>query len=221
MAFYLDKAEQAAPGSYPSRTNQFGFLLSQNLLAEARKLSQELQVKADEPAVASNYTLLQLQVDSAAGAAPVVLPASVQQLDDASFAQLYHVVLFNVTKRKDQLTPALLRRLSQIANEPANANYYEQLLFLQALAWHARGGANRSPPIVAPGHRHRSRCRVLPAAAGAVAAPAGAVRHSGRPARVCGRARSYRGLGAAGVRAGAKRPTRFGPRSGSPLGDFY
>lgn len=149
VAFYLDKTEQLAPGSYASRTNQLGFLLSQNLLEEARKLSIDTKVPVDEPGLASNYTLLQLQTP-ASSKVPDGPPTSISLLDDASFAQLYHLVLFNVAKRKNQLTPALLGRLSTLANEPANANYYEQLLFLQALARHARGEEQSARQLLAP-----------------------------------------------------------------------
>ncbi|GAB3850593.1 hypothetical protein GCM10028822_16170 [Hymenobacter terrigena] len=138
VAFYLDKAEQLAPGSYASRTNQLAFLLSQNLLAEARKRSAQLNLKTTEPALMSNYTLLQLRT-APMEPAPAAPAADVQVLDDASFAQLYHVVLWDVARRKAQLTPALLAQLNRLATQPANASYYEQLVFLQALARHALG----------------------------------------------------------------------------------
>ena len=139
VGHYLDKAEQLAPGSYASRTNQLGFLLSQNLLAEARKLSAQAPVKTDEPGVVSNSTLLQLRTAAPPKTRPVVPAVAVLQLDAASFAQLYHGVLLAVARYPQQLTPALLTRLSQLGNEPANADYYEQLLFLQALARHTLG----------------------------------------------------------------------------------
>jgi hypothetical protein len=74
----------------------------------------------------------------------------VVELDDARFAQLYHLVLLNVTKHKDRLTPQLLAQLSRIGREPANANYYEQLLFLQALARHARGEEQTARQLLLP-----------------------------------------------------------------------
>ena len=148
--FYLDKAEQLAPGSYPSRTNQLGFLLSQNLLEEARKISAKQTVKEEEPALASNYTLLQLRGAPTAGPLPTGPPQSLTALDEASFAQLYHWMLSNVARHKDQLTPALLARLSRLASYPANASYYEQLLFLQALARHALGQEQAARQLLAP-----------------------------------------------------------------------
>ena len=139
VAFYLDKAGQLAPGSYASRTNQLGFLLSQNLLADARQQAPKLAPKTTEPALMSNLTLLQLRT---ARPVRVALPApggGPLELDAARFAQVYHGVLLAVARQPGQLTPALFAYLSQLANHPANADYYEQLLFLQALGRHARG----------------------------------------------------------------------------------
>lgn len=149
VAFYLDKAEQLDPGSYPSQTNQLGFLLNQNLLEEARKLSKEWKVEADQPALASNYLLLQLLSVQSAPVLAVPAVAAIE-LDAASFARLYHEVLLGVARRRDQLTPALLRRLSQLANHPANEAFYEQLLFLQALARHGRGEEQTARQLLAP-----------------------------------------------------------------------
>ncbi|MEL5994300.1 tetratricopeptide repeat protein [Hymenobacter segetis] len=139
VAFYLDKAEQLAPGSYASRTNQLAFLLSQNLLAEARKRGAQLNLKTTEPALMSNFALLQLRTATPMEPSPTAPAVNVQVLDDASFAQLYHAVLWDVARRKAQLTPALLSQLNRLATQSANADYYEQLLFLQALARHALG----------------------------------------------------------------------------------
>jgi hypothetical protein len=150
VAFYLDKAERLAPGSYASITNQLGFLLSQNLLDAARKISNGLTISGNEPALASNYLLLQLQSATALPAAPSSTKAEVQVLDDASFAQLYHGVLLNVARHKDQLTPALLKRLALLAEQPANASYYEQLLFLQALSRHALGQEQVARQLLLP-----------------------------------------------------------------------
>ena len=150
VAFYLDKTERLAPGSYASRTNQLGFLLSQNLLAEARKLSDQMVLKTSEPALVSNYTLLQLRAPSAAALTPAVPADSPLVLDDASFAQLYHSVLLSATRLHAQLTPALLGQLKRLAAQPANANYYEQLQFLQALAHHALGEEQAARQLLAP-----------------------------------------------------------------------
>lgn len=150
VAFYLDKTEQLAPGSYASQTNQLGFLLSQNLLAETRRLNGKGAARTDEPALASNYTLLHLRDATATEPAPDGLPENLLVLNDASFAQLYHHVLLNVVKHKDRLTNPLLGQLSRLADQPANANYYEQLLFLQALARHARGEEQAARQLLLP-----------------------------------------------------------------------
>ena len=139
VAHYLDKAEQLAPGSYASRTNQLGFLLNQNLLTDARARAAKLTASPAGPALLSNLTLLQLRT-----AAPLAvgLPSpgtGPAVLDAASFAQVYHDVLLAVARHPAQLTPTLFRYLNQVAIHPANADYYEQLLFLQALGRHARG----------------------------------------------------------------------------------
>ena len=139
VAFYLDKAEQLAPGSYPSRTNQLGFLLSENLLAEARKKAGGPAPKPTETALLSNLALLALRSKSSNG---VALPAPGRgplMLDAADFALLYHGVLLALSRHPEQLTPALFKRIGQLASHPANADYYEQLQFLQALGHHARG----------------------------------------------------------------------------------
>ncbi|WP_125932680.1 tetratricopeptide repeat protein [Hymenobacter glacialis] len=150
VAFYLDKTEELAPGSYASKTNQLGFLLNQNLLSEAQKLRDKHIAQANEPALASNYTLLQLLGVSAKPEATPAGPAQVMALDDANFAQLYHIVLLNATAHPDRLTTPLLARLADLANEPANENYYEQLLFLQALARHARGEEQMARQLLLP-----------------------------------------------------------------------
>jgi hypothetical protein len=150
IAFYLDKTEQLAPGSYASRTNQLGFLLSQNLLNDARQRSAKLTVKTTEPALMSNYALLQLQTKAPLELTPTAPDASVRVLDEASFAQLYHAVLLNVARHKNQLTPALFKQLNQLAAQPANADYYEQLLFLQALARHALGQERVARQLLLP-----------------------------------------------------------------------
>ena len=166
VAFYLDKTEQLAPGSYASRTNQLAFLLSQNLLEEAQKVSGKLRVQPNEPALAGNYLLLQLR----AVTTPAQLRAAVGPdqkhvvpdpkrlvLDDASFAQLYHWVLTSVGQQNNRLTSALVAPLARLASQQANASYYEQLVFLQALALHAIG------------QEKEARQRLLPLAAGTTA----------------------------------------------------
>ena len=139
VAFYLDQAERRDPGSYPSRTNQLGFLLSQHLLAEARKRTAGLAPKTTEAALLSNLALLQLRTKPALRVALPAPTAGPLVLAAADFAQLYHGVLLAVTRHPEQLTPTLFKQLSQRASHPANTDYYEQLQFLQALGHHTRG----------------------------------------------------------------------------------
>ena len=148
VAHYLDRAERLAPGSYASRTNQLGFLISQNLLAEAWTQAAKTDFASDRPALMSNYVLLQLRrlavPDSIRKATPPQTAgawdlAGPLVLDNATFAHLYHSVLFTVGRHDHRLTAALLRRVAQLTNQPANADYYEQLLFLQALGQHSLG----------------------------------------------------------------------------------
>ena len=139
VAFYLDRAEQLAPGSYASRSNQLGFLISQNLLAEARQQAPKPASGPAEPALLSNLALLQLRTATPLAVGLPSPGAGPLELDAASFAQVYHGVLLAVARHPAQLTPALFQYLSQLANQPANGEYYEQLLFLQALGRHARG----------------------------------------------------------------------------------
>ena len=139
VGFYLDKAEQLAPGRYASRTNQLGFFINQDLLPEARMQATKLKASSDEPALLSNLTLLQLRTAAKLVVALPMPGTGPLELDAASFAQVYHGVLLAVARQPAQLTPGLFQYLSQLAAQPTNADYYEQLLFLQALGRHARG----------------------------------------------------------------------------------
>ncbi len=143
VAFYLDKAEQLAPGAYPSRTNRLAFLLQQNLLPEAQKLAQNFHPTANEPALASNLTLLWLLRHQSAAPA-LALPGG--DLDAATFASVYHEALVAA----GQARPALLPVLARLAARPANEPYYEQLLFLQALTRHALGQEQAARQLLGP-----------------------------------------------------------------------
>jgi hypothetical protein len=138
VAIYLDKAEKLAPGSYDSQTNQLAFLTQQGLLPAASKLSAQFKPKATEPALRSNQHLLSL-LASTPNPTPPIVPKATEPvvLDAASFADLYHQAL-QVVRRPAQVS-AWLTRLRQLAAQPENASYYEQLLFLQALLQHAAG----------------------------------------------------------------------------------
>ncbi|MGI4741630.1 MAG: hypothetical protein ACRYG7_41210 [Janthinobacterium lividum] len=148
VAFYLDKAERLQPGSYVSRTNQLGFLLSQNLLPAAQKLAEPWPAATSEPGLLANKALLTLLAPRAAVAGPT--PLAGPNLDAAAFAQVYHAAL--LTARAAQ--PAACRRtvteLARLAERPANEPYYEQLLFLQALLRHAAGQELAARQTLAP-----------------------------------------------------------------------
>jgi len=143
VAFYLDKAEQLAPGSYPSRTNRLAFLLQQNLLPAAQQLANGFHPAADEPALASNLTLLRRLRHQPA--APALGLAS-DDLDAATFAAIYHGALAAAVQGR----PAALPTLARLAARPANEPYYEQLLFLQALTRHAVGQEQVARQLLAP-----------------------------------------------------------------------
>ncbi|WP_310393223.1 hypothetical protein [Hymenobacter sp.] len=151
VGFYLDKAEQLAPGSYASRTNQIGFLLSQNLLTEARALAAAGGNPATEPALTANHLLLALLTKppgpAVASAPPTGSPAD---LDDATFAQIYHQVLSSLRTRKAAELRRLLPALGRLTDRPANASYYEQLQFLQALGQHAAGQEQVARQLLLP-----------------------------------------------------------------------
>ncbi len=148
VAVYLDRAERLAPASYVSRTNQLGFLLSQHLYSAAQKLAAGSKATTTEPALLANKLLLQLRLAPRAGSAPAAIAAA--NLDAASFASVYQSSLL-VIRRNDQ---AAMRRylpaLAQLAARPANAAYYEQLVFLQALVQHAAGQELAARRTLAP-----------------------------------------------------------------------
>ncbi|MDO7876646.1 hypothetical protein Q5H93_18010 [Hymenobacter sp. ASUV-10] len=144
VAHYLDRAEALAPGNYASRTNQLAFLLQQGLLTEAATLSSHAAL-ANEPALTSNQLLRALLQNQQRPAAPTGF-ASLTDLDNASFAQLYHAALLGVRQRRATLLPTLTRLNKQPANEP----YYEQLVFLQALTLHAVGQEQAARLTLAP-----------------------------------------------------------------------
>ena len=151
VAYYLDRAERLAPGSYASQTNQLAFLLSQGLLPAADKLAATFRPNGGEPALASNRLLLALQrppVPARPGGAPPAAAefAAVGDLDAASFGHLHHAVLTEARRGRATLLPALVR----LGARPANADYYEQLLFLQALARHALGQEQAARQLLGP-----------------------------------------------------------------------
>jgi hypothetical protein len=147
VAFYLDRAEQLAPGNYASRTNQLGFLLKQELYPAAQKLATSDANPATEPALTANQLLYNLLTKPAKVSTPIV---PVAELDDATFAQVYHHALTNIKTRNTLSINRLLRTLAQLTNDSANAAYYEQLLFLQALARHALSQEKTARELLLP-----------------------------------------------------------------------
>ncbi len=148
VAVYLDKAEQLRPGSPVARANQLALLLSQNLLPEARKLAALPPAPTPEPALLANLELMRLLTN--APAAPPTPPAELSpDLDEATFAQLYHAALL-AARAGVGASQRLLPRLAAAAERPANAPYYEQLLFLQALLKHAAGQELAARQALAP-----------------------------------------------------------------------
>jgi hypothetical protein len=146
VAFYLDKAERLQPSSYVSRTNQLGFLLSQNLVPAAQKLAADPKATAAEPGWQANKELLQLLAHE-----PVAPAAgSYTNLDRASFAQLYHTALLTARAAQPGACRRLTGELTRLASYAANEPYYEQILFLQALLRHAAGDELAARQTLAP-----------------------------------------------------------------------
>jgi hypothetical protein len=145
VAYYLDRAESLQPGSYASRTNQLGFLLSQNLYDEARKQPTGSNA-ATEPALAANQLLLGLLTKPA----PATAPAAPKVLDEATFAELYHAVLTNIKTKNTAGIQQLLPQVAALAKSAANEAYAEQLVFLQAYARHALGQEQGARQLLLP-----------------------------------------------------------------------
>jgi hypothetical protein len=146
VAFYLDKTEKLAPKSYASQTNQLAFLTQQGLLPAATKLSAQMKPTAQEPALRSNQTLLALLTKSAGNQLATVSGPSL--LSEASFAELYHDALGAV--QRGGAVSSWVTRLRQLAAQPENAAYYEQLIFLQALLQHRAGQEVAARQTLAP-----------------------------------------------------------------------
>lgn len=157
VAFYLDKAERQQPGSYVSRTNQLGFLLSQNLVPAAQKLAADSKATAAEPGLRANKELLQLLLPAPARAKASFAettagqPAPVSQdLDGAAFAEAYHTALQVARESTPADCQQWVTALARLAERPANEPYYEQILFLQALLRHAAGQELAARQTLAP-----------------------------------------------------------------------
>jgi len=157
-AFYLDKAERLRPNAYVSRTNQLGFLLSQNLVPAAQKLAADSKSTSAQPGLRANEELLSLLT---LGKVPVpkgavvsltidTAPPAAANLDGASFADVYHAALNQVRQGSPGGHRQWVAGLAQLAERPANEPYYEQILFLQALLRHAAGDELAARQTLAP-----------------------------------------------------------------------
>ncbi len=151
VARYLDKTEKLAPGAYFSQANQLSFLLAQKLYpaAEKRFAASSLPASGKAPAVASDLLYLHLQPDFIKKSWQPTAPdfTKLRQLDAASFAQVYHYVLYSVATHPNLRLYAPLTELSKLE---VNAAYYEQLLFLQALVLHTTGQELAARQTLAP-----------------------------------------------------------------------
>ncbi|MGI4871001.1 MAG: hypothetical protein ACRYFX_07465 [Janthinobacterium lividum] len=147
VAFYLDRAERLAPGSYVSRTNRLAFLLSQKLYSAALKLAGNAQAAPDRPAQLANENLLHLLTATRPPAPAAVADGD---LDAASFAQVHQAVLLSLRTAPAASQLRLLPILNKLTARPANAAYYEQLLLLQALVCHASGQEVAARQLLAP-----------------------------------------------------------------------
>ncbi|QKG58717.1 hypothetical protein GKZ68_20020 [Hymenobacter sp. BRD128] len=157
VAFYLDKAERLQPKSYVSRTNQLGFLLSQNLVPAAQKLADNSKATAAEPGLRANKELLKLfgppltPADKKAFIrVSIDSPAPAADLDGAAFAQVYHAALTMTRNGSPDGCRQWAGGLARLAERPANEPYYEQILFLQALLRHAAGQELAARQTLAP-----------------------------------------------------------------------
>jgi hypothetical protein len=158
VAFYLDKAERLKPRSYVSRTNQLGFLLSQELLPAAQKLAADSKTTPAEPGLLANKELLKLLQppvqrtdDNSFISVSINSPApAATDLDGATFAELYHSALSQARAGSPQAARQWVAALSRLAERPANELYYEQILFLQALLRHAAGDELAARQTLAP-----------------------------------------------------------------------
>ena len=147
VARYLDRAERLAPGSYVSRTNQLGFLLSQGLYPAAQRLVLDAKQPPAEPALVANAQLLRLLARTRA-----YLPTQLTDtnLDAAAFAEVYHTALHTVQLGPTSDCIRLAALVNTLAARPANAAYYEQLVYLQALLQHAAGQEVAARRTLAP-----------------------------------------------------------------------
>ena len=134
VAYYLDRAATAAPGNAAVQNQSTRLFCCNNRTGPRRSSGRRpTPPRPRQPAQQSNELLLARFTGQLA---PTVAPPdTAAALTLPTFARLYHGALARATARDTSLLPAL-RHLSQ---RPANADYREQLAFLQALTLHDAG----------------------------------------------------------------------------------
>ncbi|TGD78932.1 tetratricopeptide repeat protein [Hymenobacter wooponensis] len=127
VAYYQARAEALAPNDEVLRSNRLAYLMQQQQWTAAKQFATEA-AGATDPALQSNQLLLGQLTDHHAqsNAAP---PTSTEPLTAATFARLYHYALGQATRRDTALLPTL----TQLASQPDNSAYADQLQFLRAL----------------------------------------------------------------------------------------
>ncbi|SNC74898.1 hypothetical protein SAMN06265337_2602 [Hymenobacter gelipurpurascens] len=144
VTYYQARAQAMAPNDAVLQSNQLAYQIQQQQWAAAQKLAADA-TQAKDPALQSNRLLLgHLTQQTVAGATPAV--ASPEPLTPAVFAQLYHYALGQATRRDTSLLPTL----SQLAAQPENAAYADQLQFLRALSQQYGGRPVAAQSILRP-----------------------------------------------------------------------
>ncbi|TGE10368.1 tetratricopeptide repeat protein [Hymenobacter fodinae] len=127
VAYYQARAEALAPNSSVLQSNRLAYLMQQQQWSAAQQLATEA-ADATDPALQSNRLLLG-QLTNHRSETALETPPSTEPLSPATFARLYHYALGQVTRRDTALLPTL----KQLAAQPDNTPYADQLLFLRAL----------------------------------------------------------------------------------------
>ncbi|QJX45793.1 hypothetical protein HMJ29_02120 [Hymenobacter taeanensis] len=127
VAYYQTRAEALAPNNPVLRSNRLAYLIQQQQWPAAQQLATE-SADASSPALQSNRLLLGQLTNQRPENVPA--PQSLAEpLSPASFAHLYHYALGQATQRDTALLPTF----TQLAAQPENAPYADQLTFLRAL----------------------------------------------------------------------------------------
>jgi hypothetical protein len=127
VAYYQARAESLAPDNVVLQSNRLAYLMQQQQWSAAKQLASNA-ADATDPALQSNQLLLGQLTNhrSESTSAPQQLT---EPLTPATFARLYHYALGQATRRDTALLPTL----KQLAAQPGNTPYADQLLFLSAL----------------------------------------------------------------------------------------